>query len=66
MSYEEISPLTFGGAGNGNTYRFKVRHDNGSLTLCACERDVASSFRYAGHPVPSELVGDYDCYGNLI
>ena len=64
MTYEHIDPVTFGGSGYGNTYRFKVHH-NGMSVLATNERDVADFFRYAALPIPEELVGPYDAFGNL-
>ena len=66
VSYEKISPFSIGGGGYGNTYRFRCTYDNDVDTISTCERDVASSFKYAGLPVPVELAGPYDCYGHRI
>lgn len=74
VSFAPIAAETHGGAGNGNTYRFRIdreiecgpRGSNvwvASPVLAACERDVASDFEGAGQPVPPELAGPYDGYG---
>lgn len=74
VSFAAIAPETHGGAGNGNTYRFRVdreiecgRPGSGVWVSCpvlaACERDVARDFERAGQPVPPELAGPYDGYG---
>lgn len=65
ITVKTITPITYGGGGYGNTYRFEVKH--GTLTtLSSCERDVASSFERAGIPVPVEFQGPYDCYGHKL
>jgi len=62
---EKIEPITIGGAGYGNTYRFKVTR--GTLTtLSSCERDVAYGYQLANMPVPEEFQGPYDGYGRKI
>ena len=65
ITYKRIEKITFGGAGNGNAYHFEVTKD-GFVTLASSERDVASSFEWAGLPVPQELEGPYDGYGRKI
>ena len=65
ITYKRIEPITFGGAGNGNTYRFEVTEGE-LVTIASCERDVASSFRWAGLPIPAELQGPYDGYGRKV
>ena len=61
--YERISPVTHGGAGNGNTYHFKVTVGR-LVTVSTCERDVAYNFTCRGLPVPEELQGPYDTFGH--
>jgi hypothetical protein len=63
-SYKSIDPITFGGGGYGNTYRFTVTYDNGVTCYAACERDIAHDFLRTDRPVPPELAGPYDIYGN--
>lgn len=74
VSYDRIDTVTIGGAGNGNSYNFTTTYEvevgpKGSdvwteiTTMAHGERDVASSFEYAGQEVPAELRGPYDCYG---
>ena len=65
ITYKRIEKIAFGGAGNGNTYHFEVSK-GGLVTLASSERDVASSFKWAGLPVPNELQGPYDGYGRKI
>lgn len=65
ITYKRIEPVTFGGAGNGNTYRFEVCQDD-MVTIAASERDVARSFFWAGLPIPAELEGPYDNYGHKV
>jgi hypothetical protein len=75
VSYTPIATETHGGAGYGNTYRFRVSREVecGLLgsgiwvaqhVLSSCERDVAQNFASAGQPIPAELQGPYDCYGH--
>jgi hypothetical protein len=67
VTYEKIAPMTIGGAGAGNTYRFKVSYftsdGNPITTLSANERDAAWTFERCGQPVPEELAGPYDGFG---
>ena len=65
ITYKRIEKITFGGAGNGNSYHFEVTKGD-LVTLASSERDVASSFEWAGLPVPNELQGPYDGYGRKI
>lgn len=65
ITYKRITPITIGGAGNGNTYHFEVRKGD-LVTIAACERDVAQKYRWAGLPVPIEIDGPYDSYGHKI
>lgn len=65
IAYKRIEPISFGGAGNGNTYRFEVT-ENGNVSLAACERDVASAYRWAGLEIPKEVQGPYDGFGNKV
>lgn len=62
---EAISPITIGGAGYSNTYRFRVTRD-GMTVLVSCVRDVAGYFERDGIPVPPKFQGPYDSYGRKI
>lgn len=64
ITFEAIEPFVWGGAGNGNVYRFIIHHSEHGDLLSACERDVAYYFKLAGLEVPEELKGPYDGYGN--
>ena len=64
ITYKRIEPITFGGAGNGNTYRYEVREGD-MVTIASSARDVASAYFWAGLPVPEELQGPYDGYGHV-
>lgn len=63
IAYKQIAPFIVGGAGYGNQYRFEVTQGD-LVTLSTCERDVAYTFILAGLPVPTELQGPYDMFGN--
>ena len=65
ISYERISPVKIGGGGYGNIYNFKVTCGD-LTTYAACERDVAFNYEMAKLPVPDELKGPYDGYGNPV
>jgi hypothetical protein len=65
ITHERIEPITFGGGGYGNKYRFQVTQGD-LVTLSTCERDVAYSYTRAGLSVPAELQGPYDGYGNRL
>lgn len=75
VSYTPIVAETHGGAGFGNTYRFRVCREVecgplgsgiwvAQTVLSSCERDVAKDFERASQPIPAELQGPYDCYGH--
>lgn len=66
ITVEKIAPVTFGGTGYGNTYRFIETHSVHGTTYSSCERDVAYDFELAGLPVPAEFQGPYDCYGHKV
>jgi hypothetical protein len=65
ISVEKIAPVTFGGGGYGNTFKYEVTVGDVAV-LASCERDVASNFRLAGLAVPEEFSGPYDGYGNKV
>lgn len=66
ITFEAIDAFTWGGAGAGNTYKYKINHSEHGCLLSTCERDVAYYFKVAGLPVPDELSGPYDGYGNRL
>ena len=63
ITFEAIEPFVWGGAGNGNVYRYMVTHSEYGCMLSTCERDVAYWFERAGLATPEELEGPYDGYG---
>jgi hypothetical protein len=67
VTYEKIAPTTIGGAGAGNTYKFRVTYLTSTgepvTVLSTCERDVAWTLERCGQPVPEEMAGPYDMFG---
>jgi len=61
ITYKRIEKTTV----HGYSYHFEVTKGD-LVTLASSERDVASSFRWAGLEVPIELQGPYDGYGHKI
>lgn len=70
VTHEAIAPVTHGGAGAGNTYRFRVTtrtaEGDESKSLSTCARDVADTYTRRGLPVPKSLAGPYDGFGHQL
>jgi len=67
VTVEKIAPFSIGGAGAGNSYRYRVTYPTSSgsrvSVVAGNERDVAYSFRQFGLAVPAEFEGPYDGFG---